>query len=104
MTEECAYSIEIVEPKVPLVRGGSMNLKVVAKRKPGFDAAIGVSLPWNPPGVGSSGGVAIPAKANEALIPMNADGGAALPPGGSSSTAPPRPDRPDPRLVASSPS
>lgn len=78
VTEEAPYSIEIVEPKVPLVRGGSMNLKVVAKRKPGFDAAIGVSLPWNPPGVGSSGGVTIPAKATEALIPMNADGGAPL--------------------------
>ena len=78
VTEEAPYEIEIVEPKVPLVRGGSMNLKVVAKRKPGFDAAISVYLPWNPPGVGSSGGVVIPAKANEALIPMNADGGAPL--------------------------
>jgi hypothetical protein len=78
VTEEAPFSIEVVEPKVPLVRGGSMNLKVVARRKPGFDAAIGVALPWNPPGVGSSGGVTIPAKANEALIPMNADGAAPL--------------------------
>ena len=29
--------------------------KVVAKRKEGFKAAIAVSLPWNPPGVGSAG-------------------------------------------------
>ncbi len=78
VTEEAPFSIEVVEPKVPLVRGGSMNLKVVAKRKPGFTAAIGVSLPWNPPGVGSSGGVTIPEKATEALIPMNADGAAPL--------------------------
>jgi hypothetical protein len=78
VTEEAPYSIEVVEPKVPLVRGGSMNLKVVAKRKPGFSAPISVYLPWNPPGVGSAGGVAIPEKQNEALIPMNADGGAEL--------------------------
>src|SRR6266446_9160033 len=55
-----------------------MNLKVVAKRKDGFTAPIAIALPWNPPGVGSSGGVSIPEKQNEALIPMNADGGAEL--------------------------
>jgi hypothetical protein len=78
VTDECPYSIEIVEPKVPLVRGGSMNLKVIAKRKEGFNAAIAVSLPWNPPGVSSSGGIVIPEKGTEALIPINADGGSPL--------------------------
>ncbi len=69
VTEECPYTIEIVEPKVPLVRGGSMGLKVRAHRKPGFKAAIAVYLPWNPPGVGSAGGVAIPEGKDEAVIP-----------------------------------
>jgi hypothetical protein len=78
VTEECPYTIEIVEPKVPLVRGGSMGLKVRARRKPGFKAAIAVYLPWNPPGVGSGGGIAIPEGKDEAIIPINADGGAEL--------------------------
>ncbi len=78
VTEECPYQIEIVEPKVPLVRSGSMGLKVRAIRKPGFKAAISVYLPWNPPGVGSGGGIVIPDGQNEAVIPMNADGGAEL--------------------------
>ena len=78
VTEECPYSIEIVEPKVPLVRGGSMGLKVRAIRKAGFKAPISVYLPWNPPGVGSSGGISIPEGKDEAVIPMNADGGAEL--------------------------
>jgi hypothetical protein len=78
VTEECPYTIEIVEPKVPLVRSGSMNLKVRAHRKPGFKAAIAVYLPWNPPGVGSGGGIAIPEGKDEADIPVNADGGAEL--------------------------
>jgi hypothetical protein len=78
VTEECPYTLEIVEPKVPLVRSGSMGLKVRAIRKAGFKAAISVYLPWNPPGVGSAGGVAIPEGKDEAVIPMNADGGAEL--------------------------
>lgn len=78
VTEECPYRIEVVEPKVPIVRGGSMALKVRAIRKEGFKAAIAVGLPWNPPGVSSQGGVAIPEGQDEAAIQINADGGAEL--------------------------
>ncbi|WP_422922937.1 PPC domain-containing protein [Singulisphaera sp. PoT] len=78
VTDEAPFTIEIVEPKVPLVRGGTMDLKVVAKRKPGFTAPIAVSLPWNPPGTASKGGILIPENQNEALIPINANGGAEL--------------------------
>ena len=78
VTDEAPYEIEAVEPKVPLVRSGSMGLKIVAKRKPGFTAPINVTFPWLPPGVGASGGIVIPEKQNEAVIPMNADGGAEL--------------------------
>jgi hypothetical protein len=55
-----------------------MGLKVRARRKPGFKAAIAVYLPWNPPGVGSAGGIVIPEGKDEAVIPMNADGSAEL--------------------------
>lgn len=78
VTEECPYSIEIVEPKVPLVRNGTMNMKVVARRKEGFTAPIAISFPWLPPGVGASGSISIPEGQNEAVIPMNANGGAEL--------------------------
>ena len=78
VTDEAPFEIEVVEPKVPLVHTGSMNLKVVAKRKAGFTAPINVSFPWLPPGIGASGGIVIPEKQNEALIPMNANGGAEL--------------------------
>lgn len=78
VAEEAPYSIEVVEPKVPLVRGGSMGLKVVAKRKEGFTAPIAVRLPWNPPGVGASGGISIAEGQTEAVIPMNAEGNAPL--------------------------
>ncbi len=74
VTEECPYTIEVVEPKVPLVNSGTMNLKVVAKRKEGFKAPINISFPWLPPGVGASGNVTIPEGKDEIVMPMNANG------------------------------
>ena len=78
VTDEAPFSIEVVEPKVPIVRNGSMDLKVVARRKPGFTAPIAVSLPWNPPGISSKRDVEIPENQNEAMIPLNANNGAEL--------------------------
>jgi len=78
VTDESPFSVEVVEPKVPLVRGGTMDLKVIVQRKPGFTAPIAIALPWNPPGTASKGGIIIPADKNEGLIPINANGGAPL--------------------------
>jgi hypothetical protein len=76
VTEEVPFAIRIVEPKVPLVQNGSMNLKIVAERKPGFTAPITILPLFNPPGVGSASSVVIPANASEVLLPMNAAGNA----------------------------
>lgn len=78
LTEEAPFKIDIVQPKVPLVRDGAMGLKVVATRKEGFTAPIAVSLLYDPPGVGSGRSVAIPEGQNEAVIPINANGGAEI--------------------------
>jgi len=78
VTNEAPFEIAIVEPKVPLVRGGSMELKVAAKRKEGFKAPIKIDMLWLPPGTGASGSVAIAEGQNEAVIPMNAAGNAEL--------------------------
>jgi len=76
VTKEVPFKIDIVQPKVPLVHGGSMNLKVVATRKEGFKAPITVSMLYNPPGVGSATNATIPEGQNEITIPLNANGGA----------------------------
>jgi hypothetical protein len=78
VTEEAPFAVEVVEPKVPLVRGGAMELKVVARRKPGFTAPIAVALPWNPPGVSSKREVVIPEGKDQATILLNAGAGAPL--------------------------
>jgi hypothetical protein len=76
VTEEVPFKIQIVEPKVPLVHGGSMQLKIVAERAKDFKAAITVVPLYNPPGVGSVGSVTIPEGQTEALFLVNANGGA----------------------------
>jgi hypothetical protein len=78
LTKEVPYSIEIVQPKAPLVRNGSMDLKVVAKRAEGFTAPITLNFLYNPPGVGSAGQVNIPEGQTEITIPVTANEGAAI--------------------------
>lgn len=78
LADEAPFSIEIVQPQVPIVRNGSMELKVVAKRKEGYVQPIAISLLYNPPGIGSSGSVQIPGDKNEATIPLTANSGAAI--------------------------
>ncbi len=78
VTNEIPFKIDIVQPKAPLVRNGSMDLKVVATRAPDFKAPISIFLLYNPPGVGSSGSIVIPEGQTEAVIPMTANDGAEI--------------------------
>lgn len=72
VTETAPYSIEVIEPKVPLVQNGAFNLRVVAKRAEGFKGAITVFPLWTPPGMGIQGSAVIPEGQTETLLPMNA--------------------------------
>jgi hypothetical protein len=76
VTEAVPFKVTIVEPKVPLVHGGSMNLKIVAERQNGFKGPITVYPLYNPPGVGSVGGITIPDGQTEGLFTLNANSGA----------------------------
>jgi len=78
VVDEVPFHLEIVQPKVPLVRNGSMQLKIVAHRKEGFTKAIGIQLPFRPPGVGAASSVNIPEGQNEVLYPINANSGAGI--------------------------
>ena len=76
--DELPYTLEIVEPKVPLVQSGLMQLKIRAHRKPGFVEPINVQVPFLPPGVSGVPAVDIPKGQNEVLFPLNANGGAEI--------------------------
>lgn len=78
VTDHVPFDVKIVEPKVPLIQGSVMQLKVVATRDKGFDAPIKIQLLQNPSGVSSSRSVSIPKGKTEALIPLNASTRAAV--------------------------
>jgi len=77
VAEEAPFTLKIVEPKVPLVQAGSMNLKVVAERKAGFDKPIELRLLWTPPGLGAQGTVTMAQGQDQVDYPINANGNAA---------------------------
>ncbi len=70
-------SIEIVAPKVPIVRNGSMGL-VVKINRGDLDADVPIRMLYNPPGIGSSGSIKIAKGQNEAVIPLTANSSAAI--------------------------
>src|SRR5262249_22279059 len=76
VTEEVPATISIVERRAPLVQNVSMNLKVVAERKPDFKGPITIIPLFTPPGVGSATSAVIPEGQNETVLPMNAAGNA----------------------------
>ena len=53
LPNRCRFHIEIVPPKVPLVRNGNMELKVTATRDGSFKGAISLRMLYNPSGVSS---------------------------------------------------
>ena len=78
VVEELPYQLEIVQPNVPIVRDGQMMLKVVAKKKEGWDENIQVQFPFRPPGIGANSEITIPKGQTEALYQLNADANAAI--------------------------
>jgi len=78
VTEEAPFSIQVIEPKVPLVQNGSMNLKVVVQRKEGFKGPITVIPVYSPPGVGTIAAITIPENQNEGLFAITANAGARI--------------------------
>ncbi len=78
VVERLPFKLEMIQPKAPLVREGRIAIRVVAHRDEGFTKPIQLQFPFLPPGVGSSGTVAIPEGENEAVFPLNANAQAQL--------------------------
>jgi len=72
VTEPAPFRVRIAEPKVPLVQGGTMDLRIIAERDRDFSEPITVKMLWNPPGVSSLPDVTIPAGATGAVYVLNA--------------------------------
>lgn len=76
--EEAEYKVRIEESPVPIVRNGTMSLKVVIDRKEGFKSRVRVRMLTKPPGIGCSSYIDIPEGKSEGYYPLNANGGAAI--------------------------
>ncbi len=74
VTDEAPFTLQIVEPKVPLVQNGLLQLKIVAERKSDFKAPITLEIIHSAPGVSSASNITIPEGQTEALFPLNANG------------------------------
>ncbi|MEA3208995.1 MAG: hypothetical protein QOE70_2052 [Chthoniobacter sp.] len=78
VSDEIPVKLELVQPKVPLLQAGALNLKVVAERKNDFKGPIALALLYTPPGMGTGGPVQIKENEKEGVIAISANGNAPL--------------------------
>ncbi len=84
VTDEVPVTLELHQPKVPLLQSGSMNLNVAVNRKAGadgkplFNGPVQVQLLYTPPGVGQPGVVTIPEGQNQGAITISGQGNAPI--------------------------
>lgn len=76
--DEAPFRLEIDPPAVPIVKNGTLQLKVRAARKEGYAEPITLKFLWNPPGIGSPVNITLPGDQTEALYELNANGDAAV--------------------------
>jgi hypothetical protein len=76
VADEAPFKLRIGQPKVPIVQGWQMNLKVMAERSGNFKGPISVRMLFNPPGIGSAPAVDMPADKSEIDYPISASDGA----------------------------
>lgn len=75
---EAPFKIDIETPAVPIVKNGTLALKVRATRKEGYAEKITVRFLWNPPGVSGPVTLDIPGDQSEILYELNANNDAAI--------------------------
>lgn len=75
--DEAPFHLELEAPAVPIVKNGTIQLKVRARRDEGYAEAINLRFLWNPPGIGSPATISMPGDKSEALYEINANNDAA---------------------------
>lgn len=78
VVEELPFRIRIEPPKAPLVRDGTLPVKVVAERDEGFDEPIKINFPVRPDGVSCQSEITIPKDENHAIYTLSANGNAEI--------------------------
>lgn len=76
--QEAPFKIDIETPAVPIVKNGTLALKIRATRKEGYAEKITVRFLWNPPGISGPVTLDIPGDQSEILYELNANNDAAV--------------------------
>ena len=77
VTNPAPYSLEVEQPRIPLIQNGELSVNVKLHRQPGFDDPVLIGSIWNPGGVGSEPTLEIPAGQTEAIYRFTASASAA---------------------------
>ena len=72
VVEPAKIRIDVEQPVVPLVRRGSMDLRLRIVREQGFTGKVKLGFPFKPPGIGAPAVVEVPEADSEAVYPINA--------------------------------
>jgi hypothetical protein len=78
VVEEAPIRIEVQQPVVPIVRRGSLELKVTVERLAGFEGKVRLFFPFRPPGISAATSVEIAADSSEGFYPLGANPDAPL--------------------------
>ncbi|MCO8125286.1 pre-peptidase C-terminal domain-containing protein [Stieleria sp. TO1_6] len=78
VTDAVPFTMELIQPKTPIVRNGSKNLIVKIVRNEGFDEKVSFRTLYNPPGIGINNSRSIDKGKTEVEIPITANSGAAI--------------------------
>lgn len=76
ITEAAPFTIDWVQPRIPLSQNSELAVQIKITRKAGFNEALEFQCDWLPPGVQSEPTVTIPEGQCEAIMHLNADGNA----------------------------
>jgi hypothetical protein len=72
VTEEAPFRIDLEQPATPIVKNGTLALKIKATRAAGYDDAFSLRFLWAPPGIGAPVSVDMPKGASEVIYEINA--------------------------------
>lgn len=78
VAEAAPFKILLDQPRVPVVRNGSMELQVSIERNEGFEGAVSLATLYNPPGVAVNNGRQIAKDQTAVAVPLTANGNAAI--------------------------
>jgi len=78
VVEPVPFRVKLHEPATPIVRGGSLNLKVEVVRDANFTKDVLVKILTKPPGIGARTNIKILGKDSIGYYPLTANGGTPL--------------------------